>query len=898
MKSERNQQIDQVFQAALARDVAARSRFLDEACATDPGLRREVESLLAADEQASDFIESPALEIAPEIVAGDRTATVSGKTIGPYRLDQRLGAGGMGKVYLAHDIRLGRKVALKLLDPRLLDDTEQRTRFLREARLASVLDHPNICTIHQVGEAAGRLFIAMQYVDGKTLKQMIDGRPLSLDCLLSISLQVADALAVAHAQGIIHRDIKAGNIIITPRGQAKVLDFGLAKLMERAEEEADNDLTITGAIMGTPSSMSPEQARGERTDHRSDVFSFGVVMYEMATGRAPFNGKTRADIIDSLLNQPHPPAVEVNKRVPAKLSAVIDNALAKEPSERYQSAQEMIADLRHVVAEAGGTDQLFSSSPAQLRMMTAYAAPRQRRSIKLFGRKIETQGAVALLAIVAVLLAGLALLIYRSWPRQSPLATQNKSVLSPAATSIKSIAVLPFKPLAEKSRDEVLEIGMADTLINRLSGMKDVVVRPISAVRKYAGLEQDAVTAGQEQRVEAVLDGSIYKSGDRVRVTVRLVKVADGSQLWGETFNEKFTDIFAVQDRVSERVAGLLAVKLTGQEQILLTKRHTENPEAYQLYLKGRYFWNQRTDQGLKKAIEYFEQAIEIDPQYALAYVGLADSHSGRVIFSSALPDEDFPKAKAAVLKALEIDETLAEAHAVLGIIKIYYEWDWAGAEKECKRAIELNPNNAAAHTRYGEYLVRAGRFDEAIAEFRAGQRLDPLSLMMHTQEGVTLIFARRYDEAIEKLRKTLEMDPNFLWAHVFLGETLAAKGMYEEAISEYQKAAIANGASLEDAARVGAAMRAAYAASGARGYHRWWIDRFTERAKGRPIHNYDRARRYALLGENDQTLAWLEKAYRYKDPQLVRLKIDAEFDGLRTDPRFQDLLRRMGFAP
>ena len=322
----------------------------------------------------------------------------------------------MGKVYLAHDLRLGRKVALKLLDPSLLDDTEQRTRFLREARLASVLDHPNICTIHQVGEAAGRLFIAMQYIEGQTLKQVINGRPLSLDCLLSISLQVADALTAAHAQGIIHRDIKSGNIIVTPRGQAKVLDFGLAKLLERAEdEEADNDLTMTGAVMGTPSSMSPEQARGERTDHRSDIFSFGVVMYEMATGRTPFKGKTRADVVDSLLNQSHTPAAELNNETPAKLSMVIDRALTKDPVQRYQSMEEMVADLRHVVAEAGGMDQLFSSSEAQFRMMPPYVSPRRPRFIKLFGRRIQQRVAIALLGSLAALaMAGIGLVAYRN----------------------------------------------------------------------------------------------------------------------------------------------------------------------------------------------------------------------------------------------------------------------------------------------------------------------------------------------------------------------------------------------------------------------------------------------------------------------------------------------------
>jgi serine/threonine protein kinase len=422
LKPERNRQIDKVFQAALARDPAERAAFLDEASAGDPSLRRDVETLLASDEQAAGFIESPALEIAPELVADDHNTSVTGKTIGPYRLDSRLGAGGMGKVYLAHDQRLSRKVALKLLDPGLTGDSEQRTRFLREARLAASLDHPNICTIHEVGEAAGRLFIAMQYVEGETLRRTIRGRPLKLDSLLSISLQVADALVEAHTRGIIHRDIKPGNIIITPRGQAKVLDFGLAKLLERAQGEADTNVTMTGAVMGTPASMSPEQARGERADHRSDIFSFGGVLYEMATGHTPFSGRSKADVISALLSQPHTPAVELNKGIPAHLSAVIDRALAKEPADRYQSMPEMMTDLRRVVAEAGGLDHLFSSSGAHVGVMTPYIPPRRRTLVK-------RPWALASLAVgMALVILGLMAAYLWSKSTKPPAASQQSLI--------------------------------------------------------------------------------------------------------------------------------------------------------------------------------------------------------------------------------------------------------------------------------------------------------------------------------------------------------------------------------------------------------------------------------------------------------------------------------------
>jgi serine/threonine protein kinase len=407
---ERNQQIDRVFQDALAREPATREAFLNEVCSGDPDLRRAVESLLSSDKQAHRFIESPAIEIAPELMTHVHGPTATGKVIGPYKLDALIGAGGMGKVYRATDMRLGRRVALKLLETALIGDSQHRTRFLREARLASSLDHPNICTVHEVGEIDGALFIAMQYVDGQTLRKIVNGRALDLDSQLSISLQVADALAEAHEAGIIHRDIKPGNIIVTSKGQAKVLDFGLAKLLERAEGEAETHLTLTGAVMGTPASMSPEQARGERADRRSDIFSFGGVMYEMATGQIPFSGKTRAEVIGALLHKPHTPAVELNREIPARLSALIDRALAKEPAQRYQSMPEMIADLRQVITEAGVLDHLFRSSGG--RLMTPYVTPRRRTLLK------RPSVLVALASGLALVVVSLTAAYF--WSRPSP----------------------------------------------------------------------------------------------------------------------------------------------------------------------------------------------------------------------------------------------------------------------------------------------------------------------------------------------------------------------------------------------------------------------------------------------------------------------------------------------
>jgi len=891
MTPERWQQIEHLLQGALTREPAERAALLERECAGDPGLREEVESLLASAQPAQDFLEANALEDAAELLKdADSDGSILGRQIGPYSTQKKLGSGGTGEVYLAHDNRLGRRVALKLLDPGLIDDSVSRTRFLREARLASSLDHPNICTIHEVGEAEGRPFIAMQYVEGETLRQVIGGRPLALDSLLSISLQVADALAAAHAQGIMHRDIKPGNIIVTPQGQAKVLDFGLAKLLEREEAEAETHLTMTGAVMGTPASMSPEQARGEQADHRSDIFSFGGVIYEMATGHIPFKGKSRADVISALLKDRHTPAAELNEEIPARLSAVIDRALAKEPADRYQSMGEMISDLRQVVAEAGGLDQLFSSSGVP-RGVVPLVPLRRLSLLTVFGHRIPKRLAMALLGIMAVALVGLALVIYRSWTQQPLPAAQSKAEQPGPGTPFQSIAVLPFKPLVAGSRDEALEMGMADTLINKLSGMKQIIVRPISAVRKYANLEQDAVAAGREQRVDVVVDGSIQKSANKVRVTVRLMKVADGRQLWTETFDEKFTDIFAVQDRVSERVVGLLAVKLTGQEQSLLAKRYTDDAEAYDFYLKGRYHLNRLTDDGFMKGRDYFQQAIDKDPNYALAYAGLADAYNRLSGFNALPPREGFPKARAAAMKALELADRLAEAHTVLGAVNLFYDWDWSGAEREFKRAVEINQSYSDAHQMYSYYLSAMGRFDEALYEMRRAQELDPLSLVKIAGIGEILYYRRQYDQALEQYQKALEMDPNSGFTHWLIGNVYVRKGRYVEAIAEYQKSIPLSGNSPDEPASLGYA----YGLSGKRREAHQVIDELKKRSERSYIPPTLIAIIYTGLGEKDQAFAWLDKAYNERDGILVLLKVEPMFDSLRSDPRFADLLRRVG---
>ncbi len=878
MTPERWQQIEHLLQAALECEPAERAVLLERECAGDRGLREEVESLIASAQPAQNFLKGNALEDATVLLEEAESASLLGRQVGHYLIQKRLGSGGMGEVYLARDVRLGRNVALKLLDPVLTGDGATRMRFLREARLASALDHPNICTIHEVGEASGRLFIAMQYVEGETLRRVIDGRPLSLDSLLSIGLQVADALAAAHSQGIVHRDIKPGNIIITPRGQAKVLDFGLAKLLERVEGEAETHLTMTGAVMGTPASMSPEQARGERVDHRSDIFSFGVALYEMATGQIPFGGKSKADVISALLLKPHTTAAELNKEITARLSAVIDRTLAKEINERYQTMDEVIADLRQVVTKVGGLDRLFSS--LNLPRSMPLVPPRRQQLLGALGRRIQSRAAAVFLAVIAVLLAGLALAIYSSRPEQPR-----------PAKPIKSIAVLPFKPLIAESRDEALELGMADTLISKLSNIRQVTVRPLSAVRQYAGLEQDAAAAGREQKVDAVLDGNIQRSGEKIRVTVRLVRVADGFEVWSDQFDEKFTDIFSVQDSVSRKVAGMLAVTLTGEEKELMTKRQTGDVEAYQFYLMGRYHLNRLTDDGFRKGRDYFQQAIDKDPNYALAYAGLADAYNRLSGFNAISPREGFPSARAAAIKALELDDKLAEAHTMLGVVKFFYDWDWSGAEREFTRAVEINPSYSDTHQMYSYYLSAMGRYDEALAEMRRAQELDQLSLEKNVGIGEILYYQRQYDQAIEQYQKVLEMDPNSGFTHWAIGNVYVQKKKYEEAIAEYQKAIPLSGDSPDEPASLGHA----YALSGKRREAQVVLDALKERSRRSYVSPTIIAFIYIGLGEKDQAFAWLDKAYEGRDFILVQLKAEPTFDSLRSDQRFVDLLRRVG---
>jgi serine/threonine-protein kinase len=867
MTPERYRQVGELYHAALELTPGEQAAFLDGACG-DEELRREVESLLAAHEQAGHFMAAPALEIAAKRLGEEPPQSRVGQSIGPYGIVGHLGSGGMGEVYLAEDKRLGRQVALKLLPDSLVADHERVRRFKQEARAASALTHANVATIYDIGESEGTIYLAMEYVDGETLDDKIGGRPLETDAILHIAVQAADALDEAHTKGITHRDIKPGNIMITPRGQVKVLDFGLAKVTRREEPTFGSDLstqakTQPGVMMGTVAYMSPEQALGHDVDERTDLFSFGVVLYEMTTGQRPFHGATAIETITKITHDQPEAIAQLNPNVPAELERIIGKCLEKDRERRFQSAQELFTDLKNL-KRAHESVAVAVAAPGQVKWRMRFTS---RRSL--------------VLAAVGVTVAALVYaLLFRGAPAP-PLA-------------IKSIAVLPFKPLVAESRDESLELGMADTLITKLSNISQLIVRPTSAVRKYTGLEQDPVTAGREQRVDAVLEGNIQRSNERIRVTVRLMSVKDGSPLWAGQFDEKLTDLFAVQDSISEQVAGALAVKLTGEERGLLRKRYTEDSEAYQLCLKGRYFWSQRTEEGLKKGIEYFQQAIALDPAYALAYSGLADSYTTLGYLSYLAPNDSFPRAKEAATKAVELDPTLAEPHTSLAYAKLYYDWDWEGAEREFKQAIALNPNYATGHHWYSVFLTAMERPDEARIEIKRAQELDPLSLIINTDVGFEMSYARHYDQAIEQLQTTLEMNPKFPLARLWLGRAYQQKGKYEEAIAEFEEAE----AALPNWVVTIAGTGYVYGIWGKKREAQKVLDQLNRLSKQKYVTPYGVALVYAGLGEKDQAFAWLDKAYKDRSHWLVWSKLDPRWDGLRSDSRFTDLLRRVGLAP
>jgi len=782
-----------------------------------------------------------------------------GQTISHYRILEQLGAGGMGVIYKAHDSRLDRAVALKFLPEELAQEPQALERLRREARAASTLNHPGICTIYDIGEQDGRAFIAMEFIDGETLASHIHGKPLPLQEILKLAIQIAEALDAAHAEGIIHRDIKPANVFVTKRGHAKVLDFGLAKLVPKGVARAEADFagqpldshSIVGIISGTPSYMSPEQVRGDNLDPRTDIFSLGLLLYEMATGSQAFGGRTGGTIIEAVLTRSPLPVRSINPNIPSRLEEIIDKALQKDRDERFQHAADLLAELQRLKRDT----ESGAETGSVLVPPTSRLSPTRRTG-----------------------------------SRTSPV--QAGSVrLERVSKIIDSLAVLPFENASRDPEHEYLSDGIAGSLINILATVPKLRVMAQSTVFRYKGREIDPQAVGRDLNVRAVLTGRMMQSGGSLRIGVELVDVATGTQLWGAQYDRKLGDIFAIQDEISNEIAGKLRLHLTRAEKKRLTRRHTEDAEAYRLYLKGRHHWSRWTEEGFYKAIEYFQQAVVKDPSYALAYTGLADSYV-LLGWNSYLPPKDaFPKGKVAAMTALQLDPELGEAHTPLAAVLWLYDWRWQEAQSEFKRSLELNPTYPTGNHWHAEYVMTMGRQAEAIARMKNSQELDPLSLIISVAIGWASYMARRYDEAIEQLLRTVELDPNYPVTYWILGLVYRKTGRYELAITEGEKGVNLSGGSP----LIRAALAHTYGMSGRAKEALQLLDDLTRLAKHKYVASYFFAGIYIGLGEYERALEYLEKSYEEHSHWLIYLHIDPSMDDLRSNSRFQDLLQRVG---
>jgi len=792
------------------------------------------------------------------------SGSLIGQTISHYLMVEKIGAGGMGVVYKAKDTRLARFVALKFLPDKTAHDPLALERFRREARAASVLSHPGICTIYDIGEQDGRAFIAMEFIDGETLRGRIQGKPLALQEILKLGIQIAEALDAAHTEGIIHRDIKPANIFVTRRAQAKVLDFGLAKLVPTGLAGADAELaaeladstSIVGIISGTPSYMSPEQIRGDDLDSRTDIFSLGVVLYEMATGRQAFGGRTGGAIIEAVLARPPVSVRSINPDIPPRLENIIDHALHKDRDQRYQRAADLLAALQQLNRETDLSRQGPNGDTESISLSTATPA-------------------------------------FLSGSRRPRTSTTQKSAFRAERPSrgISSLAVFPFENLTRDPENEYLSDGIPSSLINNLATVPRLRVIAQSTVFRYKGRQIDPQAVGRELHVRAVLTGRMMQSGGSLRIGTELVDVATGTQLWGEQFDRKPGDIFAIQDEISHEISEKLRLQLTRAEKERLIKRHTQDPEAYRLYLQGRHHWNRWTEEGFYKAIGYFLQAIEKDPGYALAFAGVADSYV-LLGWNSYLPPKDaFPQGRAAAMNALQLDPGLGEAHASLAAVLWLYDWQWPEAQTEFKRSLALNPTYPTANHWHAEFVMTMGHPIEAIAKMKNSQELDPLSLIINVAIGWAFYMARRYDEAIEQLLRTVELDPHYPVTYWILGLLYRITGRHDLAISAGEKAVHLSGGSP----LIRAALAHTYGVSGRASEARQALDDMTRLAKRKYVAPHFFAGVYIGLADNDRAMEYLEKSHDEHSHWLIYLHIDPSMDALRSNPRFQDLLKRVG---
>jgi len=803
-------------------------------------------------------------------------------SIAHYRIIKKLGAGGMGEVYLALDTKLDRKVAIKVLPPDSLAEENLKKRLIREAQAAAKLEHPNICAIYDVNEADSLTFIVMQYIEGETLAEKMERKPLGLSTALAIAEHAAEGLAEAHAHGIVHRDIKPQNMMITPRGQLKILDFGLAKQI-RSSDTVDNDaqtatlLSRPGLVVGTVPYMSPEQVQGDPLDASSDIFSLGVTLYEILAGKHPFKDKSAAVTMSRILLGEPIPTEQFHAQVSPELQTLLSKMLCKDKAARYQSAQDFLTDLRHLPAQLAADD--IQADAPRTKEVSAIT-PTEKIADSILSKAPRNKWALLASALALILLA----VAISRW-----LATEHSY----------SLAILPFtyassdaQLMANPDR-EYLSDGMTESMINNLSQLTNLKVIARSSVFRYKGKDLDVKAIGRGLNVRSVLVGQIKQEGDELRIAVELMDVQGNSSIWGATYQRKTADIQTVQREIARNVSEKLRLKLTGADETQLAKTYTDSGEAYEAYLKGRYHWNKRTDEGFKQATNFFQEAIVKDPNYALAYTGLADCYTLRSDYGFLGPKEGYAMAKGAVTLALKYDESLAEAHTSLASIKAVTDWDWQGAENEYRRAIELNPKYATARHWYAAQLLIQGRLEQALQEIKKAQQLDPLSLGINKDFAVILLYARDYDKALEQCRKTLEIEPDSGVLSTYIAQIYQLKRKYPEATAELEKA---HAAAPEDG-EITYALGQAYALMGRKDEALKISNELNQPGKNNMYLRKEAAYLYALLGEKEQAVAILQKAAEDHYMPVAELKMDPRLDELRKDPRVVELLQKIGLS-
>ncbi len=771
-----------------------------------------------------------------------------GQTITHYRITEKLGEGGMGVVYKAEDLKLKRTVALKFLPPEVTRDKSAKTRFIHEAQAASALQHHNICTIHEIDETPeGQLFISMDCYEGETLKEKIARGPLPVEDAIDLAIQVAEGLSEAHEAGIVHRDVKPGNILVTGKGVVKIIDFGLAKLAGQTK------MTKTGATVGTAAYMSPEQARGDEIDHRTDIWSLGVIMYEMLTGRPPFRGDVELALLYSITNQDPEPVTVLRSEVPIEVEQVVMRAMVKDAKKRASSMGELLESLKGIRAQLG------------------LLRTRGRWSLWRMQHRRAARTAVGVLAAAVVVAAGI-----RFWPGKDGV--------------IYSVAVLPLDNLSGDPEQEYFVDGMTDELIGQLGKVQALTVISRTSSMRYKNVEKPLPEIAHELHVGAIMEGSVRRAGDRVRISLQLVNARSDKSMWSDSYDMTMADVFAIQSEVAAQVVQALKTTLTPGERGRLELRPPASAEAYQLYLKGRFYGNKLVEQETWKAIGYFQQALELDPNYAAAYAGLAGAYWTLSIYGRVPPNETYPKAREYALKALELDESLASAHGTLGML-CFFDWNWKAAEREFKRAIELGPSIASIRDQYAFYFCYTGQTDQALAQSMRAVELDPISVGLHQNLGETLYYARQYDESIKASLEIIEMDSVFPQAHMFLGMAYAAKGMTEEAVKALDREReISGGKKPEIESWIGSA----YALAGQKDRARKIYSSMVEQSDSKFVSPFPLACICFVLGDVEKGFEWLAKGYEQRDPRMSFLRVHPACDSVRNDPRYRDLVKKI----